>query len=156
MEVTSMTERSLPDNILWMIYCSYFIQFVIPCVTDRECTSRVLSETPAPSNPLCGFWRSCLQSALSKANMYSQGKLDVTRLSADDRRCVFSELAHCNPQIYMHAGKTYITTQCDTISYNGVANEECPQMYVCPVGRYIISYCGFSGARCCETVAWGA
>jgi hypothetical protein len=151
---------SLPCDIQWKIYHTYFSTYVLLDIKERASTLALTGCNDTNDSPLCGMWRQTFLHALSNTKMYDQGKLDITRLCIKDRQCVYSELVERHPQIQMHAGRTYITTQdnCknNLISYKKDANDMCPRMFMGPSGKYVIVWppsSGYPSARRC-LVAW--
>ena len=102
--------HELPEDIQQLIYRRFFSKFVVPSIID------VGVEKLSPLS----LWQASLQSALSRANMYTKGKLDISQLRSEDRHYVYSELKNRNLQIEVSYGKFYITTcaDCFTVKYN--------------------------------------
>lgn len=128
----------LPDDILWKIYRTFFTEFVVPCISEHA--THVIG---LGSNSELSWWRNCVQSALSKANMYTKGRLDVTQLNADDRQYVYSELRQSNVQIHAACGKLYVTTCApdQPIKYNDPEHNCIAVFAKCQEqGRYAIRY----------------
>lgn len=76
--------HKLPPDLHYKIQRIYYSCYVVPCLRRHN------------------FWQGHLQSALSKANMYTTGVLDVTGVTVEDRRCVYAELMKYNK----HGGAT--------------------------------------------------
>jgi len=128
----------LPDDILWKIYRTFFSVFVVPCIPEH--TTHVLG---LGGNSELSLLRGRVQSALSRANMYTKGRLDVTQLSAEDRQYVYWELRQSNVQIHAARGKLYFTT-CVPHELNKYNDPEhnCFAVFTkCQkLGRYAIQY----------------
>jgi hypothetical protein len=146
---TDVSMFSLPSDIQSMIYRSYFSEYVLPGMKERSGALAVLGD-----NCPLSTWRLLLQEALSKANMYRQGKINITRLCARDQHWLFSELMEYNPQIHMCTSRTYITTQANRISYNEIANTASPRLEMCSSGRYILLWPPFDQSSQGQSVGW--
>jgi hypothetical protein len=73
----------LPEAIIHAIYRKYFSMYVLPEIHRP----RRAQESPLLSMLIM------LQNALSRANMYTVGALDVTDVSSLDRKAIYAELA---------------------------------------------------------------
>jgi len=79
----------LPETIIHYIYRKFFSLYVIPDIHRH---------IPDKESPLLSM-RITLQSALSKANMYTEGALDVTDVSLLDWKAIYIELTEAGVRV---------------------------------------------------------
>lgn len=100
----------LPGDIQWRIYRTYFSSFVVPGIPAHA--KHVIGVVENSALARWGLTHK-FQDCLSRANIYTKGKLDVTNITAADRQYVYAEVDRRkgrNMQIHVESGKIFITT----------------------------------------------
>lgn len=104
--------RRLPEDIMREIYSCYYKLHVLPRIALHPMLVR-------KESPLL-LWQSSLHAALSRANMYIRGALDISKISPSDRVAIYSELErrpNIRTQIQVNAGKLVLLADAHTLPH---------------------------------------
>ena len=134
-----MRVQQLPCDLQEKIYRIYYNDYVLPCIMKaRE------SEHPSISY-------TAVQTAMSRAYMYTKGTMDITDVPYVDRMRIYSELLKnkvFNMQVHMKASRILVTTHVYNTpnvhmrydTYDDIMKNAVSRMFTCRSGYYVVRY----------------
>jgi hypothetical protein len=137
MELLLAVQR-LPTDLQAAIFRAYYTTHVVPCIPP------LIDDEDDDDDDASAMSIHSLQSALSRANMYTRGTLDVTGVLPKDRRQVYAALRHSTMQVHVEgAGRVLVTTNTTRLSaYDDVASRPVSRLFLCLAGcgRYVVRW----------------